>query len=139
MTRLVSCELPVTAGPQLAALRAIRKTAVIWLPETVRLTSAIDVSACVASRPTIALCMAPAESDTTPAVALPGMSPTSSAASAPPPEMLSDPVAARIVVLPAGTTADAGKWRCGHVKAPAPTHRAKRERARQSDRCRADQ
>src|SRR5437016_12799004 len=103
MTRLVSCELPVTAGPQLAALRAIRKSAVIWLPETVRLTSAIDVSACVASRPTIALCMTPAESDTTPAVALPGMSPTSSAASAPPPEMLSDPVAARIVVPGAGT------------------------------------
>ena len=71
--------------------------------ETVRVISPVDDSARLASRPTIALCMTPAESATTPPVALPGTSPTSSEASAVPPDIPIEPVAARIVVPVAGT------------------------------------
>src|SRR3989442_568970 len=103
MTRLTTSELPVTAAGQLAALRAMRKSAVIWLPEIVRLTSAIDESLLAAVKPLAALCTTPADSDTAPPVRLLGMSPTSSDASTVPPDGGKLPVAARIVVPVAGT------------------------------------
>src|SRR2546427_760178 len=64
MTRFRSCELPATDGPvpQLAALRAIRKSAEIWLPEIVRFALAIEASTLVASRPTAELWIVPAAS-----------------------------------------------------------------------------
>ena len=80
---------------------------VIWLPETVKVTLPVEASALVASSPTIALCITPALSATTPPVALPGMSPTRIHESAVPPEIDIVPVAARIVVPVAGTVAAA--------------------------------
>src|SRR5439155_9660344 len=105
MTRFWSCELPATdgPGPQLAALRAIRKSAEIWLPEIVRFALAIEASTLVASRPTAELWSVPAASATAPPVRLLGMSPTRSAAPTPPPAAGRSPVAARMVVPVAGT------------------------------------
>ena len=68
------------------------------LPDTVRVMSAIDASACVPVMPEAALCITPLDRETTPPVALPGMSPTSSDASTPPPEEGRLPLAARTVV-----------------------------------------
>src|SRR3989442_9636907 len=99
MMRLTSSELPATDGPQLALLRAMRKSLLIWFPDTVRPTAPIEPSALVLGPlPTTALCIALAASVTTPPVALPGMSPTDGAASASPPEIDSAQAAARILV-----------------------------------------
>src|SRR5438045_8484720 len=98
MTRLVISVLPVTAGAQAALLRAMRKSAVIWLPDTVRVMSAIDASAWVAVIPEAALCITPLDRETTPPVALPGMLPTRRDASTPPPQQERLPLAARTVV-----------------------------------------
>src|SRR2546426_3134577 len=99
MMRLTSSELPATDGPQLALLRAMRKSLLIWFPDTVRPTAPIEPSDLVVGPvPTTAVCIALAASVTTPPVALPGMSPTDRAASASPPEIDSEPLAARIVV-----------------------------------------
>jgi len=82
-----------------ALLRAMRNSLLIWLPDTVRPMAPIEASAFVVGPlPTMALCIALAASVTTPPVALPGMSPTESAASASPPAIDSEPLAARIVV-----------------------------------------
>src|SRR2546422_10901297 len=91
MTRLTSSELPATDGPQLAVLRAMRKSLLIWLPDTVRPTAPIAAWALVSAPvPMTTLESALAARLTTPPVALPGMSPTDRAASASPPEIDSE-------------------------------------------------
>ena len=108
MTRLTSSELPPTVGPQLAVLRAMRKSLLIWLPDTVRPTAPIAAWALVSAPvPMTTLESALAARLTTPPVALPGMSPTDRAASASPPEIDSELVAARIVVPVAVTVTTA--------------------------------
>ena len=108
MTRLTSSELPPTVGPQLAVLRAMRKSLLIWLPDTVRPTAPIAAWALVSAPvPMTTLESALAASATAPPVALPGMSPTDRAESASPPEIDSVPVAARIVVPVAVTVTTA--------------------------------
>src|SRR2546426_9409028 len=103
MTRLVISEPPATAGAQAALLRAMRKSAVIWLPDTGRVMSAIDASAWGAVIPEAAPCSTPADRATTPPVALPGMSPTRSDEATPPPEGGRLPVAAPMGGPGAGT------------------------------------
>src|SRR5438105_11007081 len=77
----------------------MRKSLLIWLPDTVRPTAPIAAWALVfAPVPMTTLESALAARVTTPPVALPGMSPTDRAASASPPEIDSAQAAARILV-----------------------------------------
>src|SRR3982751_1352852 len=73
IARLLTRTSPETAGPQLATSRTIKKSAVIWLPETVRFRSADDDSLCVSVIPLMALCIVPADSATAPPVTLLGI------------------------------------------------------------------
>src|SRR3989442_5470750 len=125
MTRLTTCESLATAGPQLALLRAMRKSAVIWLPEIVRLTSACDDSASVAVNPSAALCRTPAEKDTAPPVRLLGILPIMNDSSTLPPDDEKLPVAARSVVPVAGTVTWAPVAYPPNVCAPADEIRAR--------------
>src|SRR3989454_7484480 len=73
------------------------------LPEMVKLMLTCEASTRVASRPTAELWSVPTASETAPPVALPGMSPVSSAAWTWPPVAGSIPVAAQMVMPVAGT------------------------------------
>jgi hypothetical protein len=99
MTRFTTSDVPETVGPQSALLRAMTKSLLTWLPDTASATAPNRACAFVVEPvPMTTLESALAASVTTPPVALPGMLPTDSAASASPPAIDSEPVLARIVV-----------------------------------------
>src|SRR5207247_10220230 len=105
MTRFSTVIPPRTIGPaaQLALLHAVKKSDVIPLPETVRLTLACEAIASVSSRLTPILCRVPVVSETFPPVAPLGMSPESSDASTSPPDGGICPVVTLIINPVAGT------------------------------------
>src|SRR5436309_232164 len=105
ITRFSSVTPPTTTGPagQLALLQAVRKSDVIPLPETVKLTLACEAIASVSSRPTPTLCRVPVESATAPPVVPLGMSPESSDASTSPPDGGICPVVTLMINPVAGT------------------------------------
>src|SRR2546428_13329280 len=105
ITRFSSVTPPTTTGPagQLALLQAVMKSAVIPLPETVRLVLACEEIASVSSRPTPTLCRVPVESVTAPPVVPLGMSPESSDASTSPPDGGICPVVTLMINPVAGT------------------------------------
>src|SRR2546427_4283319 len=105
MTRFSPLESPPTlgSGPQSALLRAATKSVVIWLPETVRVTSPSEAAPAVAlPTPTMALWGTPADNATAPPVKFLGRSPTRKDGSSPPPELEGGPVAATKAVPGAG-------------------------------------
>ena len=102
MTRLASSELPEVAGPfdvQTAIAEAMRKSAEMELPPTVRLTSATDASERLRSPwPTVEACSTSTESK-------PGTLADSKEASWAPPEDGSGPVSERTTGLNPNTVA----------------------------------